>query len=64
MTDMIVIGQTAMRDNATRCRITMVLQDGTDCIFNFDTVSIIEIEGQDYMMESDGGLWKLLPGFF
>ena len=64
MTDMIVIGQTAMRDNATRCRITMVLQDGTDCIFNFDTVSIIEIEGQDYMMESDGELWKLLPGFF
>lgn len=64
MTDMIVIGQTAMRDNTTRCRITMVLQDGTDCIFNFDTVSIIEIEGQDYMMESDGGLWKLLPGFF
>lgn len=64
MTDMIVIGQTAMRDNTTRCRITMELQDGTDCIFNFDTVSIIEIEGQDYMMESDGGLWKLLPGFF
>ena len=64
MTDMIVIGQTAMRDNTTRCRVTMVLQDGTDCIFNFDTVSIIEIEGQDYMMESDGGLWKLLPGFF
>ena len=64
MTDMIVIGQTAMRDNSTRCRITMVLQDGTDCIFNFDTVSIIEIEGQDYMMESDGELWKLLPGFF
>ena len=64
MTDMIVIGQIPMRDNTTRCRITMVLQDGTDCIFNFDTVSIIEIEGQDYMMESDGGLWKLLPGFF
>lgn len=64
MTDMIVIGQTSMRDNTTRCRITMVLQDGTDCIFNFDTVSVIEIEGQDYMMESDGGLWKLLPGFF
>lgn len=64
MTDMIVIGQTAMRDNSTRCRVTMVLQDGTDCIFNFDTVSIIEIEGQDYMMESNGGLWKLLPGFF
>ena len=64
MTDMIVIGQIPMRDNMTRCRITMVLQDGTDCIFNFDTVSIIEIEGQDYMMESDGGLWKLLPGFF
>ena len=42
----------------------MVLQDGTDCIFTFDTVSVIEIEGQDYMMESDGGLWKLLPGFF
>ena len=64
MTDMIVIGQTAMRDNATRCRVTLMLQDGTDCIFNFDTVSIIEIEGQDYMMESNGGLWKLLPGFF
>ena len=64
MTDMIVIGQILMRDNTTRCRITMVLQDGTDCIFTFDTVSIIEIEGQDYMMESDGGLWKLLPGFF
>ena len=61
---MIVIGQTAMRYNPTRCRVTMVLQDGTDCIFDFDTVSIIEIEGQDYMMESDGGLWKLLPGFF
>ena len=64
MTDMIVIGQIPMRDNTTRCRITMVLQDGTDCIFTFDTVSVIEIEGQDYMMESDGGLWKLLPGFF
>ena len=64
MTDMIVIGQIPMRDNTTRCRITMVLQDGTDCVFNFDTVSVIEIEGQDYMMESDGGLWKLLPGFF
>lgn len=64
MTDMIVIGQTAMRDNETRCRVTMELQDGTDCSFNFDTVSIIEIEGQDYMMESNGGLWKLLPGFF
>ena len=64
MTDMIVIGQTSMRDNTTRCRVTMVLQDGTDCIFNFDTVSIIEIEGQDYMMESNGGLWKLLTGFF
>ena len=64
MTDMIVIGQILMRDNTTRCRITMVLQDGTDCVFNFDTVSVIEIEGQDYMMESDGGLWKLLPGFF
>lgn len=64
MTDMIVIGQIPMRDNTTRCRITMLLQDGTECVFNFDTVSIIEIEGQDYMMESNGGLWKLLPGFF
>lgn len=64
MTDMIVIGQISMRDNPVRCRITMVLQDGTDCVFNFDTVSVIEIEGQDYMMESDGGLWKMLPGFF
>ena len=64
MTDIIGIGQILMRENTTRCRSTMVLQDGTDCIFTFDTVSVIEIEGQDYMMESDGGLWKLLPGFF
>ena len=42
----------------------MVLWDGTDYIFNFGTVSIIEIEGQDYRMESDGGVWKFLADFF
>lgn len=63
MTDMIVVGQIGKQDNATRCRITYVLSDGEECVFNFETVSIIKIAGQNYVVESSGRLWELLPIF-
>lgn len=63
MTDMIVVGQIGKQDNVTRCRITYELADGELCVFDFETVSIIRIAGQNYVVESSGRLWELLPIF-
>lgn len=64
MTNMIVVGQLGVQDNRTRCRLNFELQDGRDCSFTFETASIINIEGQNYVLESDGRLWQLLPNGF
>ncbi len=64
MTNMIVVGQLGRQDNRSRCRINFELQDGRDCSFTFESASIINIEGQNYVLESDGRLWQLLPGLF
>ena len=64
MTNMIVVGQLGRQNNNSRCRINFELQDGRDCSFTFETASIINIEGQNYVLESDGRLWLLLPGLF
>lgn len=63
MTEMIVVGQIGKQDNDVRCRITYVLSDGKNCVFDFETVSIIQISGQNYVVESSGRLWELLPIF-
>lgn len=63
MTDMIVVGQIGRQDNVTRCRITYILSDEEECVFDFETVSIIKIAGQNYVVESSGRLWDLLPIF-
>lgn len=64
MTNMIVVGQLGVQDNRTRCKLNFELQDGRTCAFTFETASIINIEGQNYVLESDGRLWQLLPNGF
>lgn len=64
MTNMIVVGQLGIQDNRTRCKLDFELQDGRSCAFTFETASIINIEGQNYVLESDGRLWQLLPNGF
>lgn len=64
MTDMIVVGQTEDQNNPKKCRITYYLQDGTESVFDFDSVGLIKIGGQEYVLESDGSFWKLLPDMF
>ena len=64
MTNMIVVGQLGIQDNRTRCKLDFEQQDGRSCAFTFETASIINIEGQNYVLESDGRLWQLLPNGF
>ena len=61
---MIVVGQLGIQDNRTRCKLDFEQQDGRSCAFTFETASIINIEGQNYVLESDGRLWQLLPNGF
>lgn len=64
MTDMIVVGQTEEQNTGKKCRLTYYLQDGTKSVFEFDSVGLIKIGGQVYVLESDGSFWKLLPDMF
>ena len=64
MTDMIVVGQTQEQNNEKKCRVTYYLQDGTESSFEFDSVGLIKIGGQEYVLESDGSFWKLMPDMF
>ena len=64
MTEMIVVGQTEDQNSEKKCRMTYYLQDGTESVFEFDSVGLIKIGGQEYVLESDGSFWKLLPDMF
>ena len=64
MTEMIVVGQTEDQNSEKKCRMTYYLQDGTESVFEFDSVGLIKIGGQEYVLESDGSFWRLLPEMF
>ena len=60
MSDLIVVGQTTLRREDAAFDITYCMQDGTEASFHFETKAYLRLSDQNYMIESDGNLWKLL----
>lgn len=64
ITDLIVVGQMGVLNNTSRCRLIFTLADGQKCELVFQSNAVIEIGGQNYMLESSGRLWGLLETIY
>ena len=60
MSEMIVVGQTNLSVQDHGYYVEYVLQDGTVTHFDFVTIAILRMGDQRYVLESDGGLWRVL----
>lgn len=63
MSEMIVVGQTSLNVEDHRYFVEYALQDGSVAHFDFVNLSILRMGDQRYVLESDGGLWKLLRSY-
>ena len=57
---MIVVGQTNLSVQDHGYYVEYVLQDGTVTHLDFVTIAILRMGDQRYVLESDGGLWRVL----
>jgi hypothetical protein len=60
MSEMIVVGQTNLAVSDHGYYVEYILQDGTVTHFDFVTIAILRMGDQRYVLESDGGLWRVL----
>lgn len=58
--DAIVVGIANSQTSKTPIDLTFTLEDGTECTFCFAMENTIRLSGQNYVLEADGRLWKLL----
>lgn len=60
MSDLIVVGQTTLRREDAAFDVTYCLRDGSEANFHFETKAYLRLSDQNYMIETDGNLWRLL----
>ena len=60
MSEMIVVGQTNLNVDDHGYYVEYELQDGTVAHFDFVNIAILRMGDQRYVLESDGGLWRVL----
>ena len=60
--NVIIVGIAIDQSKYTHYFITFEMPDGTECRFNFVSENTIRLSGQNYVVETDGTLWKTLIG--
>ncbi len=60
MSEMIVVGQTTLDVEDHEYYVEYELQDGSVTHFDFVNIAILRMGDQRYVLESDGGLWRVL----